>query len=594
MSKVLDKRTLEARVRRLIEGRQYHEALDELWAFADRANIGEDEFRFALREMASVYLALGRVRAAASVRLYLGDVQGAVELSSSPLDRARVEAHVGNWKAAAQSFERAGWLGHAAIQLERAGVDAGARVLWERLSNDPRLRADPYTCGLVHFNLGRACLRLGDRTAGRRAIIHAMHLLTAAADGFEASGQRERAFDCFGVLLTIGREGSFENLAEGYLNCIRILREDGLKYYVLQYYEDFQSLAMQRGELQAAATLYREAADYARRQGLAYGRYYRSKGAEASALHGDRLASVGATELAENAYAAAIDGYSEVGQFSKVRALYEKLAGLDLGEARKKRYARLAQRVAGLADDPPPSGGFPDSLRMQTAYPEVWILDVVEWEQNGDPAETMIDVALDRSAAEPQRRRAMLCRLAQLGAGEQDLEPVSLARLAALLGSVELYVCLAPLERMMEHDDSRVRVAVMRAMRRLFYKRSFVTVIRGLSDSAPDVRREAVACVAALHFVHALDPLSRIYRSSSDAEVRRAALASIGRVHRVEAVEILLDVLRNGDRSERDLARELLSRSELAETSAILRREIVLETGPVREVLERILRSRGG
>ena len=76
-----------------------------------------------------------------------------------------------------------------------------------------------------------------------------MHLLTSAADGFEAKGPRERAFDCYGVLLTIGREGSFENLAEGYLNCIRILREDGLKYYVLQYYEDFQKLAEERTEL---------------------------------------------------------------------------------------------------------------------------------------------------------------------------------------------------------------------------------------------------------------------------------------------------------------------------------------------------------
>ena len=58
--------------------------------------------------------------------------------------------------------------------------------------------------------------------------------------------------------------GQFENLAEGYVNCIRVLSEDNLKFYVLQYYEDFIKLALERGEFHAAATLYHEAADYAR------------------------------------------------------------------------------------------------------------------------------------------------------------------------------------------------------------------------------------------------------------------------------------------------------------------------------------------
>src|SRR5690606_21846534 len=139
-----------------------------------------------------------------------------------------------------------------------------ARVLWEQLAEDARLRDQPYTQGLVRFNLSRACARLDDKAAARRHMIQAMHLLEAAADGFETQGMRERAFDCYQVIMTIGKEGSFENLAEGYLNCIRILREDNLKYYVLQYYEDFQQLALQRGELHAAATLFREAAEYAR------------------------------------------------------------------------------------------------------------------------------------------------------------------------------------------------------------------------------------------------------------------------------------------------------------------------------------------
>ena len=38
-------------------------------------------------------------------------------------------------------------------------------------------------------------------------------------------GELERAFDCFQILLKLGKESAqFENLAEGYVNCIRVLR----------------------------------------------------------------------------------------------------------------------------------------------------------------------------------------------------------------------------------------------------------------------------------------------------------------------------------------------------------------------------------
>jgi len=595
VSSGFDKRAVESRARRALETKQYDEALVHLWQLADRGNVTEDELKAAVRDMGTCYAAVGKTRAAASARLYLGDRNGAFNLSSLPLDRARVQVDAKDPAAAARSFEEAGWFGHAAIQLELAKNDRGARVLWDRLAGDARLHDDLYTAGLVHFNLGRACLRLGDRGAGRKAIVHAMHLLTAAADGFEAKGQRERAFDCYGVLLTIGREGSFENLAEGYLNCVRILREDGLKYYVIQYYEDFQALAMQRNELHAAATLFREAADYSRRQALPYARHYRFRGAEASTLQGERVLSDGGSpEMAENAFAAAIDGYNELGLYSKVRALYTRLASLELGDKRKARYARLAERVGNFPDDPTPMQAFPDYLRMQTAYPEIWTLDVIEWEQGGDPAETMIEVALDRRWADFQRRRAILCRLSQLGANESPLSPQTYAQLATLLGSVELYVCLSPLERMMSHDDWHVRAAAMRATRKLFFKRSFVSIMQGLADPTPEVRREALGCVQQLHFVHALDPLSRIYREAPDPEVRRAALGSIGKVNRVEAVELLIEAFRHGERQDKDLAREMLSRSDLADTREMLRREAAAETGPLRAELEGILRALGG
>lgn len=428
-----------------------------------------------------------------------------------------------------------------------------------------------------------------------------MHLLAAAADGYEQQGLRERAFDCYGVLLTIGREGSFENLAEGYLNCIRILREDGLKYYVLQYYEDFQQLALQRRELHAAATLYREAAEFARRQSMPYARFYRAKGGETHVMAAERaLAEGGSAELAENSYAAAIDAYNELGLYSRVRAIYQKLSDLPLSDKRRARYARLAKRLAGMADDETPMPSFPDYLRMDTAYPEIWRLDVVEWEQAGDPAETMAEVVQDEKWPDFTRRRALLCRLAQLGSPDgaaipgAPLRPQTLAVLASHLGRVEIYAALAPLERMLGHEDGRVRAAVMRAVRQLFFKRSFVSIMRGLADDDASVRREALAAVQSLHFGHAFDPLSRIYRDAQDAETRRAALSSIGKIPSIEAAEMLIDVIRHGERSEKDIARDLLVRADHPDVGALLRKAHAAETGPARGDLERVLRARGG
>jgi tetratricopeptide (TPR) repeat protein len=587
-------RDLERKAQRAIAERRFEEALTHLWVLVDRRDLADDAFRPYVRMLAQCFSALGRRRALVAALAYLGDVGEAERAAEAPLDKARLALQRRDHALAARHFETAGWLGHAAIALEEAGNDTGARILWERLDGDPRLASDLYTRGLVRFNHGRACARLGDRGAGRRSVVESMHLLTAAADGFEARGLRERAFDCYGVLITIGKEGSFENLAEGYLNCIRILREDGLKNYVVQYYDDFGELAVQRGELHAAATLFREASEYARRQTLPYVRHYRKRSAEAHlAAAAAGLAAGGPPEMAENAFAAAIDAYNELGMYSKVRETYARMAALDLGEKRAARYARLAGRLEGLRDDDTPTPGFPDHLRADVPYPEIWRLDVEEWEQHGDPAETMAPLAVAANVPDSMRRRALTVRLFQLGGPERGLGPAQLATIAAMLARVETYTVLAPLESMLGHDDPHVRAAVMRAVRTLFFKRSFVAIQRGLGDASPDVRREAMAAVSALHFVHAFDPLSRIFRESEDADVRRAALSSIGEIASVDAIEVLIDVLRNGEPQEKAIARERLVRHEHAEASGILRRAAADETGHVREELDRIVRARG-
>ncbi len=571
------------------------EALASLWQLVDRSHVVDQTLEGYLRLMVDAYTALGRPRPASTILLFLGDVRTATRLAEGhALDLARCAQRAGEHAKAAQFFEQAGWLGHAAIQLEDAGNHRAARVLWEQLADDPRLREQPYTQGLVRFNLGRACAKLQDKQAARRHTVQAMHLLEAAADGFETQGMRERAFDCYQILMTIGKEGSFENLAEGYLNCVRILREDNLKYYVLQYYEDFQDMALERGELHAAATLFREAADYARRQGMPYARHYQKRGAETHVQAAERtLAEGGTAELAENAYAAAIDAFNELGLYSQVRDLYGRLAQLPLSDKRCARYRRLAMRLGQMEDDRTPMTPFPDYLRMDMAYPEIWRLDVIEWEEAGDPAETMAEVILDPKWPEFTRRRALLCRLAQLEADEEQPSDKTLEKLAPSLGRVEIYAALAPLEAMYESESAAVRAAAMRAVRQLFFKRSFGLVIKALSDPDKMVRLEALAAVAALHFGHAFDPLSRIYRETSDPEVRRTALASIGKIPSIQAAELLIDVLRHGDRGERDIARDLLARADLNEVTPLLQRAAAAEIGSAREEFDKVLRLRG-
>src|SRR5262249_17737422 len=153
---------------------------------------------------------------------------------------------------------------------------------WQQLLAAPRLQGRPYELALIHTNLGLATLRMGgERAVAVRHLVAAQRLIEQVADDFETAGERERAFDCYQVLLKLGLDaGSFENVSEGYLNCVRILKEDGLKTYVLQYYEDFLSHALERQEFHAAATLYREVADYALRAGLPYHKNYLRRSAE--------------------------------------------------------------------------------------------------------------------------------------------------------------------------------------------------------------------------------------------------------------------------------------------------------------------------
>jgi len=577
------------------------------WAEAERhyrdligqTHVINYEYDDWLRRLGEIYRHLGRAREAAFVYLYLhyfdqaraqltGDEHIGLRARLAELDKKQSEA--------AQLYQRARLPVHAAVAFEKAKQSTDAVAAWKGLLHAPGLAQRPYEAALVHFNYGLAAVRLDPNSGeARRALIESQRKLEQVADDFEQVGELERAFDCFQILLKLGKESAqFENLAEGYVNCIRVLREDNLKFYVLQYYEDFIKLALERGELHAAATLYQEAAAFAARAGLPYDRHYQHKSALTWMRCADKFVETGVpVQMTENALLAAASQHSAVGDYPAVRECFEKLAGLELPDRAKKRFSAIAQRYKGLPAPPVELPGLPDYLKQQHAYADIWFVDLLEWEMDGDPFAVAASIVGDLRYPNGIRRRALvvLLTLADAQARRAEGETETLVHVAELLGELQSYAALSPLEKLFQAGDPIIRRAAVRALRFLYFKRSFVIVRKALSDPDTQVREAALVAIGGLHFPHAFNPLARIYRESNDPNVRSYALQSIGKIQTVEAGEFLVMVLRQESGNLREAARVALAQMDNADVLPILRQHHEIETNPqVRDTLGELLR----
>lgn len=552
-----------------------------------------------LRRLGEIYRHLNRGREAAFVYLYLhyfdmarGQLAGDEHVGL----RARLAEIEKKWTEAAQLYQQAKLPVHAAVAFERAKQHTEATAAWKALVHTAGLAQRPYEAALIHFNYGLSAVRHDPQSAeARRALIESQRKLEQVADDFEQVGELERAFDCFQILLKLGKESSqFENLAEGYVNCIRVLREDNLKFYVLQYYEDFIKLALERGELHAAATLYQEAAAFAARAGLPYDRHYQHKSALTWMRCADRFLEAGVpVQMTENALLAAASQHSAVGDYPAVRECFEKLAGLELPDRAKKRFSTIAQRYRGLAAPPVELPGLPDYLKQQHAYADIWFVDLLEWEMDGDPYAVAASIVGDLRYPNGIRRRALvvLLTLADAQQNDRDAATDTVVHVAELLGELQSYAALSPLEKLFASPEPVIRRAAVKALRFLYFKRSFVIVRKALADADAQVREAALIAIGGLHFPHAFNPLARIYRESNDARVRTAALQSIGKIQTVEAGEFLVMVLRQETGSLREAAHQALAQMDNADVLPILRQHHEIETNPqVRETLGELLR----
>ena len=309
-----------------------------------------------------------------------------------------------------------------------------------------------------------ACACCGSVTsAPALALADATTAVEEVADGFETDGLRERAFDCYQLIARLGSEaGAFENVAEGYLNSVRILRDDGLKLDALRLHEAFVTMARRAGEWHAAAGILREAADYctrsahalrrrppaAQRRGLAEGR---DRGARRRAIP---------LQIVENAYLAAAEAFASVRAFKQVLEVYRRLLQLELSGRARERYRRLCDRLTDDLHDAPRPVPVPEFLKQLPEYEEVWYVDLAEWELDGDPALVAAGVMADRRFPDFVRRHALLLVL-ELERRAAAVPPVDVVR---RLESIRAYPVIAALEALFEARDSAIRRAVAEAM----------------------------------------------------------------------------------------------------------------------------------
>ena len=580
--------------------------------------VREEEYVSAARELREILASIGDFRGALTLDWYAGNDRGQRDLVGRvpPIDRARTVLAWADraedpgrkqslYASAADEYETAGLVARAAIARERGGDLYRARALWSRLAQLlTGSGGDLYAAGLARFNLARTSLRTGEAVAAREAVVASVHLLEEAADRYETVGQRERAFDCYQVLIAIGREsGEFEHVLEGYVNVIRILREDHLRYYALQSYEEVVAAAEKQKEVSAAATLAREMSAYARKEGLAAVANFATF---AQARLWQEVADAALTRgsppsIAENALLASVIALSDVGQYGRVGHVYDKLASLDIEQARQKHYATARKRYVEAADARIDSQPLPAHLRHEVGFPDVWHVDLVEWEQRGSAAEATGDVILDPAAwAEVTRRKALLARLTALAIeGQEQADPMHGAHaqlyvtLAEQLAQVELYTILSPLERLFRKPEPHVRVAVVQALARFLYKRTFITLRDALADPDANVVQEAAKALEELRFPHAFDPLARIYRESQSSSVRTSAIRALARIDTLEAAELLLSIIEHDGRDEQKAAVESLKKARGMKFVDVAKNALPSVSEASKTAVRDILRTRG-
>lgn len=539
-------------------------------------------------------------RLAAYLALYRRDVAAAAGFL--PRDRFPLELAVTRslaatrepeHKEAAVLFEQAGRLVLAARACVAAGDFGGAVRCYRQLLLGGRLGS--YEQALVHFQLAAVHKKQdpNDRESERHAGM-AQELLEALADEYESAFLIERALDCYRLYIRLGQVmHRFENIVEGYIGCLRLLKEERDTLDVLRHYEELLSHAGEAGEYHLIAQQCREAALYLGRVNSPWAALYHRRGAEALLLAAaENRARGGAVQLGESALLQAAAAFHALGDFAALRATFAKLAELFASDAarREKEAEEKQQRYAQLVTRyPMTNSGFeiqtapplPPYVTKLQAQPPVWDLDLVEWEAAGDPAAVCLSLLGDRGRPQLVRRHALRVLLLSAQPAERESSSnVRLQKIVQSLGSLYCYEALRPLERLFDAAASRgcggepllgaarldrdawqsqnnptpetlLRRAIIQVLPRLPFRRALPLIVRGLRDVDLGVYTASLDALLDAYFPDAVSGLIRLYRTPQAAgpgplfEIRRAILQALGRSHDPRAAELLRDVLQS-------------------------------------------------
>lgn len=532
-----------------------------------QTHVDEADYSDWCRELAGLYARQGRVLAAARVQEYLLNVDAALELytkKGTGRDTGRILRLGRRLREASQRYKDTGLFAHAARASEEAGDTSDALALYDQLARQKDATNEPYLAGLAALNAARMADKLNQPERLRASLALCTRLLEEEGDRREQAGDKDGAFRCYLCLIQVGRiEKSYEPFAEGYLNCIRILKTKGDRFFTIQYYYDFIAASEELGELHSVAELHREAGEYARRVGFIYADYFLTEAAQAwGRVAKVALEKAQAPELVENALLAAVGCFNRVRDDRSVAQHYGLLAELELSDKKKARYAELAKDLQQLADKAPPMdppAPFPEYFRRRLTVQEVWVRDLLEQENGSDIPDAIGRLIGDhKNVWEVQRRKALLISLAYddhltSGGDPEHVPPGLIDR----LGELQHPAAVRPLLAMYDQGDDSTKALVVEKSAQLKQKEVFALLDKALLNTGR-IREAAIAALRRMTFQPGLDSLVRIFNSHDHPDVRDAALRSIAVVGTDEACEFLLDVLRSNTGNLAPKAKTLL------------------------------------
>lgn len=479
---------------------------------------------------------------------------GQLPRTATPMDRAR--AGVLGPDEAARTYDAGGRTVRAAIAFERAGAKTEARQRWLRVAE----RADgDYERALAFLNVVRNAAGAGE---ARDAAARCIHAAESAADELLRSGERERAFDAYTVLLTLGRlTGVFEDAVEGYVGATRILQGDNLRRHAVGLFREAIRHAVDAGELAAAAVFAHDLAAYATTTGHTELAAWASE-REAELLLADAERPELPRAIAEQRLLAAAAALAETDAFLSVRRVFLALGDKASTLERRAHFAAAARRYQGATDPP---RRFAEDV-APPSLPAVWHVDLLEWENRGSILDATGDVILDPDEPEPARRHALVARV--IGAHRAEAPELADALAAQQLGEAGVYGVLSPLEHLARSPSPETRVAVATALGRCFFKRSFAA-LRTLSiDPDVAVRRAVDGAIERLSFPHGIDALIRFVHAAREASTRAAALRALAKVDHEAATHALVELVTAGAPAERAAALRAIQR-ELGATERV-------------------------